>query len=46
VFGAAFIDLYYVFVIFWQKSIGAKAAHEMLMKLSISSMFYEQLLRQ
>jgi hypothetical protein len=30
----AFICLQFVFVIFWQKDFGAKAAHKMLVKLT------------
>jgi len=34
VFGAAFLLLQFGFVIFWQKKIGAKAAHKMLVKIT------------
>jgi len=34
---AAFLLLQYGFVTFWQKIIGAKAAHKMLMKLTIEN---------
>jgi hypothetical protein len=34
VFCAAFMCLQFGFVIFWQKDFGAKAAHEMLVKLT------------
>jgi hypothetical protein len=34
VFCAAFMCLQFGFVIFWQKDIGTKAAHKMLVKLS------------
>jgi hypothetical protein len=33
-FCAAFISLQFGFVIFWQKDFGAKAAHQMLVKLT------------
>jgi hypothetical protein len=35
VFCAAFMCLQFGFVIFWQKDFGAKAAHKMLMKLTL-----------
>ena len=34
VFCAAFMCLQFGFVIFWQKEIGAKTAHKMLVKLT------------
>jgi len=34
VFGAAFYNLQFGFVIFWQNNIGAKAARKMLVKLA------------
>jgi hypothetical protein len=34
VFCTAFMRLQFGFVIFWQKDFGAKAAHEMLVKLT------------
>jgi len=34
VFCEAFLYLQFGFVIYWQKNIGAKAAHKMLMKLT------------
>jgi len=34
VFLAAFLQLQFVFVIFWQKNIGAKDARKMLVKLT------------
>ncbi len=34
VFCAAFVCLQFGFVIFWQKDLGAKAAHQMLVKLT------------
>jgi hypothetical protein len=39
VFCAAFICLQFGFVIFWQKEFGAKAAHKMLVKLTLGLKF-------
>jgi len=33
-FFATFLFIQFGFVVFWQKNIGAKAAHKMLMKLT------------
>ncbi len=33
-FCTAFLDLQFNFVIFWQKNIGAKAAHKVLVKMT------------
>ena len=45
VFGAAFMCLQFGFVIFWQKEIGAKVAHTIIVKLTTGVISWENTTR-